>query len=250
MIGVVGHSAHSSVQRPAHHPDQGLLLDYATGAMAEPSALVIASHLAWCPDCREVIRCLERVGGEFLDQAEQQPVSMACFSRVMARLNEELYLQPPPVLELRSLHSDSGTNGIAELPQPLRSYLYAIAGDDLGTPLTALPWKRYLGGIDEVNLIVSKRHSAAVRVKLTRIRAGLAAPRHTHTGTELTVVLAGGFRDELGSYRRGDVLYHDGSVDHQPVADAEQDCLCLSVLDAPLRLTGPIGRLINPFLRF
>jgi putative transcriptional regulator len=35
-----------------------------------------------------------------------------------------------------------------------------------------------------------------------------------------------------------------------PTADDDGDCVCLAVTDAPLRLTGPIGRLFNPFIRF
>ena len=41
----------------------------------------------------------------------------------------------------------------------------------------------------------------------------------------------------------------DSHVDHRPVADEDEDCLCLIVTDAPLRLTGWLGRLLNPFIR-
>lgn len=274
MTGAVLHSVHASASLPVHHPDQALLLDYASGALAETSALVIASHLAWCPDCREVICRLERVGGELLDQAPQEPVSMSCFSRVMARLDEEP-VETLPVLNLRELRAESGPGGRLDrsnggghngggnngtgvrsgdagldVPQPLRSYLLSLTGADAGASLNALPWQRRMRGLDEIELAPQPGRPNAPRIKLVRIRAGHAAPRHTHTGTELTVVLAGGFHDEFGRYRRGDVLYHDATVDHQPVADPGEDCLCLSVLDAPLRLTGPLGRMLNPFLRF
>jgi putative transcriptional regulator len=39
-------------------------------------------------------------------------------------------------------------------------------------------------------------------------------------------------------------------VDHRPVAGRSGDCICLAVTDAPLRLTGPIGRLFRPFVHF
>jgi putative transcriptional regulator len=74
-------------------------------------------------------------------------------------------------------------------------------------------------------------------------------PTHTHDGSELTLVLAGGFSDESGHFVRGDVAEADPSINHQPVADPGEDCLCLAVTDAPIRLTGPFGRLLNPFLR-
>jgi putative transcriptional regulator len=41
----------------------------------------------------------------------------------------------------------------------------------------------------------------------------------------------------------------DHEVDHRPVADEGEDCLCLVVTDAPLKLTGRLGRLVNPFVR-
>ena len=37
-------------------------------------------------------------------------------------------------------------------------------------------------------------------------------------GTELTLVLAGGFSDETGHFLRGDLAEADASVDHRPVA--------------------------------
>ena len=82
-----------------------------------------------------------------------------------------------------------------------------------------------------------------------RIKSGTAMPSHTHEGTELTLVLAGGFSDERGHFLRGDLAEVDASVDHRPIADPGDDCICLAVTDAPLRLTGPFGRLLNPFLR-
>ncbi len=53
---------------------------------------------------------------------------------------------------------------------------------------------------------------------------------------------------EHGHFLRGDLAEADGSVDHRPIADPGEDCLYLAVTDAPLRLTGPVGRLLNPSL--
>jgi putative transcriptional regulator len=36
---------------------------------------------------------------------------------------------------------------------------------------------------------------------------------------------------------------------HRPRATENQDCLCLTVVAAPPRVTGLFGVLINPFLR-
>jgi putative transcriptional regulator len=40
-------------------------------------------------------------------------------------------------------------------------------------------------------------------------------------------VLAGGYSSSQGSFQRGDVEYADGEIQHQPVADADGDCVCL-----------------------
>jgi putative transcriptional regulator len=90
----------------------------------------------------------------------------------------------------------------------------------------------------------------AEHTRLLRIAPGTAIPRHTHGGSEVTLILDGGYRDCGENYARGDVQVADPSVDHAPVADEDGPCLCLAVTDARLRLTGPVGRLINPFVKF
>ncbi|MEJ2027621.1 MAG: ChrR family anti-sigma-E factor, partial [Limibacillus sp.] len=116
----------------------------------------------------------------------------------------------------------------------------------LGGALANLDWKSR-GTVSEVNLLPQ---SSGVRTKLLRIRAGSAIPQHTHEGAEITMVLSGGFTDEHGHYLRGDVSVADNQIEHRPVADPGEDCLCITVTDAPLRFTGPVGRWLNMFVRF
>jgi putative transcriptional regulator len=82
-----------------------------------------------------------------------------------------------------------------------------------------------------------------------RIEPGVGAPRHTHGGMEITLVLDGAYADATGTYGRGDVQVADDGVEHEPVAVGEKTCLCLVVSDAPIKLTGFFGRLLNPFIR-
>jgi len=124
------------------------------------------------------------------------------------------------------------------LPSPLWPYL--------GHGLDALDWRRRGRNAREARLIAG---DAGPRASLLSIHAGRPVPRHTHRGDEYTVVLAGGYRDGEAAYRRGDFQAADASLRHQPLADPDEDCLCLAVLDAPIRLTGPLGVLVNPFLR-
>lgn len=216
-----------------HHPAEDLLIDYATGALGEAEGLVVATHLALCPDCRATVAAYEAMGGAMLDGIEPVPVGGDLLDRVMARLDET----PPAPIRAAAVRIAS-VGHAPVIPRPLRDY---VAGD-----LGDITWKPVMRGLDEHRIACP----GGAKVRLMRIRAGVSMPQHTHKGREMTLVLAGGFTDDTGHFLRGDLSLTDGTVDHVPTADDDGDCVCLAVTDAPLRLTGPIGRLFNPFIRF
>ena len=72
-------------------------------------------------------------------------------------------------------------------------------------------------------------------------------PEHGHGGTELTLVIEGAYGDDTGRYGRGDVQEVDGSIEHQPVADAELGCICLIASEQPARFKTLIARLVQPW---
>ena len=82
-----------------------------------------------------------------------------------------------------------------------------------------------------------------------RIAEGGRIPEHTHGGSEMTLVLRGGFADESGEYHPGDFLVREGWDKHTPVALEGEECICLAVLDAPLRFTRLRHRWLNPLLK-
>lgn len=205
-----------------------LLMAHAAGRLPEPVGLIVATHLALCPPARARYARFEALGGVFLESVQPAPLAPGAWDRLVVRLGA-------------ADDGDAGGSGAAgpgAVPRPLR--------DHLPGPLAALRWRSY-GAAAEFELPL---RTPGFRTCLVRVRAGRMVPRHTHAGSELTLVLDGSFHDELGRYRRGDLALADGAVDHRPVADEGQDCFCLAVTDAPLRLTGPIGRLLNPFVRF
>jgi len=213
-----------------------LLLDYAAGSVDEPTGLVIATHLALCPECRCSVAWSESVGGALLEALEPAALAPDALDVLLARLDD---LEEEPALPAapRSL---AATAQPRLMPEPLRSYV----GD-----LEAIRWKRIMRGVEQLEVPVGGR-SGSVKTRLLRIKPGVAVPRHTHVGTELTLVLAGGFSDVTGHYLRGDVSFTNEEIDHSPAADHDGECICLTVTDAPLRLTGPLMRLLNPFVKF
>ena len=215
--------------RPTHHPSQARLLDYASGSLPEPVALLVATHVALCPLCRRGLAELEAVGGALLEALPPEPVADDSLARLLARID-----RPAPPAEPVA----GAAPAVAELvlPQPLRDYVGS---------LDRVAW-RHLGPLSEARLLTGFEKFTT---RLLRVTPGTALPHHTHAGSELTLVLQGGFSDVTGHYLRGDVCEADSAVDHRPVADWDEICLCLAVTDAQLRLTGWLGRLLNPFIR-
>ena len=189
--------------------------------------------MALCPRCRAEVAQCEALGGVLLEDQETEALQDDSLERVLARLDDtaaEESAPPAPRTAARSV----GAGPL--VPRPLR--------DCLGEGLNQLDWTTFRG-LEKVELLPE---FPSFRTRLMRIKSGTAMPTHTHEGSELTLVLAGGFSDENGHFLRGDVAEADPSVTHRPIADPGEDCLCLAVTDAPLRLTGPLGRLLNPFL--
>lgn len=215
-----------------HHPGEEFLESYASGRLEEPLALMVATHTALCPCCRAKVRELETVAGALLETLEPGDGDACDIDAVLSRLNENPQ-EEPGCSAVETQHEI----GDLRLPQPLRGYL--------GQPIEKLPW-RQRGDVAEVAL---KTGGEGFHTRLLRIKAGAAIPQHTHEGAEVTLVLSGGFSDGRGHYLRGDVCLADSEVDHRPVADPDEDCICLAITDAPLRLTGPLGRWLNFFVR-
>lgn len=210
---------------PAHHPSEELLLDHAAGALAEAPALLVATHLALCPRCRAEYAALEAVGAEFVEAEPAPSLEDDVLQRTLARLGEQ---EPAP----------APSPAAAWPPRPLRDYL--------PVGLDALPWRRRMSGVWSCPL---EGFGRGAKVEMLRIAPGRAVPHHTHRGQELTLVLEGGYTDELGSFARGDVSVADESVRHRPQADPGPDCICLTVVEGALRFSGLFGLIANPLQR-
>jgi putative transcriptional regulator len=208
-----------------------LLLAHAAGRLPEPVGLVVATHLALSPQGQSAYRDYEALGGAMLEDLAPVELRAGSFDRLIARLDDDAEL----------IHAgssgQSAPSGEGDLPWPLRAYVPGRLAD--------LPWKHY-GSVSEAPLALDE---TTYRTRLIVLKAGRAVPKHTHDGQEITVVLKGAFNDGIGRYGRGDLSIADAHVDHQPMAEPGEDCLCLTVTDAPLRLTGTFSRFLNPFVR-
>ncbi|WP_137700043.1 ChrR family anti-sigma-E factor [Marimonas lutisalis] len=205
-----------------HHIPENLIIAYASGALPRPFALVVAAHVSMCDECRARLTAQETAGGAILDTAETSAISDDLRARVLQALDDPIVLPerktrrgpyPGPVME-------------ALKGQPPR-------------------WKSL--GLGTRQCIIE--HGRAGSVRLLSIPAGQAVPDHGHNGLELTLVLQGAFKDETGYFGPGDLEVADSDLEHTPVADEGETCICLAATDASLRFNTLVPRLLQPLFR-
>ena len=208
-----------------HHLDDATLMAYACGNLPEAFNLIVATHLSLCDTCRADAQAYDAIGGALLND-NGAALSADSLEKALAALDHEV--DAPFAAPVQT----SGT-----FPAPLQSY---VGGD-----LDAVRWRPLGMGVKQAILPTAKGASA----RLLCIPAGAAMPDHGHNGTELILVLKGAFQDDDAYFARGDIETADSDVQHIPVADIHEDCICLAVTDAPLRFTGILPRIWQKFAR-
>ena len=205
-----------------HHPDDATLMSFAAGSLTEALAAVVATHIAMCPRCARELELLELVGTSLIESMPQQNAWRA----------------PPPVslrsLEIRAPKPTPRAAG--EIPAPLAR----VVGDRF----EGVAWKRLAPGIRQVRLPLSE--GAPGDLRIIEVAPGLKMPEHGHGGSELTLLLRGSYRDEVGHFARGDLADLDETVEHQPIADAETGCICLIGTESKARFKSLFARLLQP----
>ncbi|CAA0100179.1 ChrR family anti-sigma-E factor [Zhongshania aliphaticivorans] len=224
------------MSRIEHHPNEDTLLSYAAGSLPAALALVVGCHIQFCPHCRSQVRAGESLGGELMSALTPKALSMRARDNMLARLAlQESQSEVPAAVG--SLTTAEATSAQDAMPSLLRNILKESDFDEL-------PWKKTIApGLKQIVLDCGEGQA-----RLLRIAAGQKMPVHSHRGSELTLILRGGYSDKLGQFNAGDVADLDGSVEHQPVADDDMDCICLAGMDAPLVFKGWLAKLIQPFV--
>jgi len=193
-----------------HHPDSATLMSFAAGALAEPLAAACSVHASMCAQCRDELRDMELLGASLLGS---EPTPGA---RVAA-----------PARPTDATLAERTSNERGAVSDPIAS--------KYGLALDRIPWKRLAPGVWQHHLALSP--GAQGELYFIRLAPGCRLPLHGHTGAELTVVLTGAFTDASGEFRRGDIQEID-KIEHQPVGDREEGCICLVAAEGPYLLKG------------
>lgn len=209
-----------------YHPDTNTLLEFAASSLPAAQSVVVSTHLQFCSECRQRLAQLESLGATMFEDAQPIDINPSVFDNVLARLDE--------VQEVHAANDDNASTMSWTVKQIRKGNL------------DELDWKKVTRSLRIADL---GEIEGAAEFSLYHIAEGGRIPQHNHSGTEMTLVLQGGFSDESGSYHAGDFIIREAGDIHAPTALPGSDCICLAVLEAPLRFTRWHHRWLSPLLQ-
>lgn len=209
-----------------HHIPDELLVAYAAGTLPRAYALVVAAHVSMCDESRARLGAHQAVGGALLESFSPAENAIQVSDGMKARLMDAL----DDPYEPEQVYTQSGV-----FPAPV---MEALGG---------MPPKWRPLGMGVRQSILS--HDREGSVRLLYIPGGQAVPDHGHNGLELTLVLQGAFSDETGRFGVGDVELANSDLEHTPIAEEGEACICLAATDAALRFRSWVPRLLQPVFR-
>ncbi|MFT4765852.1 MAG: putative transcriptional regulator [Oleispira sp.] len=222
-----------------YHPADELLMQFAAGQLTNALGIQAACHLESCKKCQLKVRLYEQLGGDLIDISTPVELETNAKSRLLSNLQKQKNTATSLVSDEQSaVYQQQIANANQRLPKPLRRFLPDYYEN--------LPWTGFSKSIQSYDLPFSDERYTA---RFYKIAAGKELPQHTHKGNEFTLVMSGSFSDLSGDYHPGDFVLADTSTHHQPRAHEREDCICFAVTDAPLKMTGFFGRMLNPFMK-
>lgn len=193
-----------------HHPSDEVLASYASGTLEPGFGLVVGAHESACSQCRAKVRGFEAVSGAAMRDLPEASLGADALQRVMARLGEAAV---PAPIDRRPL--------LERLPlRPRRWVAPGVWVAAVDTP-----------------------HARDNRVYVLSVKPGMSTARHRHSGAEFCTVLKGAYRDELGLFQAGDFAAAEHDLEHLPVVQPGEECVCLFATEGRLKPRGLVGRI-------
>ena len=216
------------------HPDRSMLVEFSAGTLETALTICVSAHLHFCDQCRSELLSLDQLGSRLMSDAKPSDIDESLLDTVMAKIDEA---------ELAQVNSKGSAR--APVNEKPSSFPFSVNKLIESTEHSAT-WSRLNSSLDIARL---KTGQDKFEVALHRLCAGGKAPKHDHQGIEYTVVLKGSLSDERSVYSEGDFLVRQPGDIHQPMGGQNSECICLSALAAPIKLTSPLGFLMKPWLQ-
>lgn len=200
---------------------------YAAGCLDPAFCLMVETQAALRPDIGRAIARAESIAGVFFESEEQAQLSEGAADRALAMIDA---FEADELAQVKAANTaGESLDELLALPEPLRETAL--------TSLQSSKWKNLTQGIRRLKLDAGSQ----AEVELYRIEPGCTVPRHSHAGSEFTLVVAGGFTDESGRFGPGDLSVKGPNDTHQPTGDMDGVCFALAIRDGGLKFTGMIG---------
>jgi len=220
-------------QNVNHHPSISLLELYCDGSLTSEVALLVATHLEFCPHCQQLKADIETdQAWQFTQQPAESVVSNDDWLQMLNNITSSDTPRQPPLRPADSVIS-------------VGDYQFRLPRNLQHLAARRSKWLN-VGGIASCRLPSGEPH----HLSLLLIDKNTEVPLHTHQGLEMTLVLSGEIVDESGRYVPGDLIINTPDHTHKPRNVSTEPCLCLSVLSAPLHFKEGLTRWLNPLQRF
>jgi putative transcriptional regulator len=215
---------------PEHHPNPQYLGAFAAGTLDLGQHVAIATHLVGCQHCRSFVHSMEETGGALLENERPSAMSPSALTGAEARLSSaDAFPHEKRLFERPVRNVD-----VPRLPEFVTHYRFG-----------SWTWVAPSVHVRRIEL----PHPSGTRVFLLRAGPGTHMLQHGHRGLEMTCVLAGAFTQSGSYYGPGDFDIGDEEIEHQPLVESGEECVCLVAMQGSLELKGFFGRLMQPFVR-
>ena len=200
---------------------------YAAGCLDPAFCLLVETQAALRPDVQRAVARAETIAGVFFESEELATLSVGAADKALAMIDAYESGEQPVAQAVK--RAGEGLDELLDLPEPLRE-----------TALQSFQTHKWQGLSQGIRRLKLDAGSEA-EVELYRIEPGCTVPKHSHHGSEFTLVVAGGFSDESGSFGPGDLSLKGPQDTHQPTGDMDGVCYALAVRDGGLKFTGMMG---------
>ncbi|MDE2445175.1 MAG: ChrR family anti-sigma-E factor [Alphaproteobacteria bacterium] len=211
----------------SHHLDDATILAFAAGTVGEAHGVLAAAHISLCPLCRSRVKSAEQIAGAILADESEASVSDQCRAATLASLDAILQAKP------------AQPKPKSDLPLALSR----ILGD---VSLRDIKWKTKAPGVAVFDVPLSK--GTSTKLKMLRLGHGRTMPEHGHGGDEITLILKGSYHDRFGRFAPGDVADLDHEIEHQPIVDSDEDCICVVAFETKAKYKTLLAKLAQPFV--
>lgn len=214
------------------HPSDALLAQYASAALPASLNVAVAIHVDMCPCCKAKVAAIEAENAK------------AIFTQPDTHFEQDDEIENSSLM-LEAIMMDEGVDDIYDV-QP-KQVTINKQNYQLPRALSRIAYSKFMqmGKLSRSRIALE---DGPLRSSLLHIAAGGEIPEHTHTGFELTLLLAGEFSDETGDYVAGDFMWLDGRHNHTPIT--KEGCLCYTVVSSALHFNKGLSKLLNPIGNF